>query len=389
MARLLAGPRSTVSLGRRLARKLDATAVAKLKSASEDAAGTGGLTDLKELLRLVDEYTTLEGNEPEPKEDPALTERMELLQRISTLALDLDGAAIKLKEDAPDDVSLIGALKKLQGALKGISKAALAERERFYSLRELAAMRKRRHATFRQLGKERPELRYLMISAAFEEARATELYPPSVPLEQQYLLSLPPSKADAGKLKTDPFAAVRQARLEGAPAVDLEVLVVAGGHGGFAELFGPTTSPFLARDWEKIVIGPLLAARISARFIVLDACLTATMVPVFSSLVKPGGKIICSTVSIPTRFVDPDTWQKLLAELKREKPDVGDILMSRLAALHQKDQGSYFGVYDPSNNTLKVDVKVAEDTEFRQLRATLESQPGKPTMVGEPRAEPQ
>ena len=103
-----------------------------------------------------------------------------------------------------------------------------------------------------------------------------------------------------------------------------DLIRVAGGHGGVgkllqAEKFGSETN--LGRDfWEENIITPLKTSRVKRHFIVLDACLTASMADLFLPLLAENGKIICTMYSTNTVILNDATWLTVI-ELTKSHED--------------------------------------------------------------------
>jgi hypothetical protein len=150
------------------------------------------------------------------------------------------------------------------------------------------------------------------------------------------------------------------------------VLVVAGGHGAIGELFVNEEGPLQQKHWNAFVVEPLRTAGITARYIILDACLSATMIPTLAPLLAKDGEIISSTVSINTVFLDPDTWLRLLKDLGAKK-SAREVIINRLAALQTEGHAGKFAVYDAPTNRLQVQKHVLGNSEFKELQTALQA----------------
>ncbi len=118
------------------------------------------------------------------------------------------------------------------------------------------------------------------------------------------VLALPPKASQQA-----PFTGIN---MNGAKPPVLDVLAVGGGHGGVKALFDQETfGNFNAKYWQDEVVDPLVACGVTAKLIVLDACLTASMFDVFAPLLAPKGRIIGSMYSINGRILTPEVWQEI------------------------------------------------------------------------------
>jgi hypothetical protein len=156
------------------------------------------------------------------------------------------------------------------------------------------------------------------------EARGPSEYPSDVPVDKKMTLALP------GRVSQT--APINQIQTDGKAVSELDVLVIAGSHGGVRALFEQEgVGTFSADYWSKNVV-PQLSQRVRAHHIVLDACLTASMIDVFRPLLTTGGKIVCSMYSVNGRFMTPELWKAIIKEAGEQgsTQKVGGLLDQRL-----------------------------------------------------------
>ena len=130
-------------------------------------------------------------------------------------------------------------------------------------------------------------------------------------------LALPASKSGAA-----PFTKLT---LTGAQPPVLDVLAIGGGHGGVNATFEPDSlqeSAFSKDYWKNTVVAPLAAKGVKADLIVLDACLTASMIDAFAPLCSARGKIIASMYSINQKVMTPEIWAEVLGKASAERPAI-------------------------------------------------------------------
>ena len=186
------------------------------------------------------------------------------------------------------------------------------------------------------------------------------------------------------------------------------MLVVAGGHGDVGELFekgedngfGPLG--YTVAQWLAFFVQPLAAAGVGAHNIVLDACLSASMIPAFEPLIAPGGQVFATMYSLESgNLVDEATWRNLLQVVDAGGGAVRQVLQERTVQHHHgrvlehRDQAEVyaaagmdvppvpadlFGVYDFASRQLRYDAAIdtfPEGFEPRrdvgQLRGALEA----------------
>ncbi len=165
--------------------------------------------------------------------------------------------------------------------------------------------------------------KHLMITpkpGSSEAKGAGELYPKDTPVEDEMQLALPTRKG-----RSTPFDALT---VDGPVPTVLDVLALGGGHGGVNATFEEadefvqgnggrkvkvyTGRAFEKQYWADTVVKPMVNRGVRAKLIVLDACLTASMIDVFAPLCAPGGKIMASMYSINAKVMTPETWSKVI-----------------------------------------------------------------------------
>lgn len=150
-----------------------------------------------------------------------------------------------------------------------------------------------------------------------------------------------------------------------------DLIRVAGGHGGVGKLLQAEKHGYetnLDRDfWEANIITPLKTSRVKSHFIVLDACLTASMADLFLPLLAPHGKIICTMYSTNTVILNDETWLPII-ELTKSHEDqylkkIDTILTNRIKAITKLIAAENLAVpakwKDKSNET-------KQETEFKK-----------------------
>jgi hypothetical protein len=170
--------------------------------------------------------------------------------------------------------------------------------------------------------------RYLNISPkpGGREALATGdegRYAPTVPLEQQFRAGAP----------TDPHGGL-DIEITG-PGGVIDLLVVSGGHGGVGALF-ESDSGHLQLAWWATQVERLVAANVKAKLIVLDACLTASMVPAFAPLLEDGGKIVSYVHSIPEMTMTDKVWNAVIQGAPDALAGIVDTRLAQLVEHHAK-----------------------------------------------------
>lgn len=151
---------------------------------------------------------------------------------------------------------------------------------------------------------------HLMISSVSNAVGRGAAYPrsyyPDPALDQPYQAFL--------QLLTANRPALRDALTLGTAAVDrsVDLLVLNQGHGDFASFAG-----WSADDLRTYLVAPLVAAGVRANILVLDFCLSASLLDVFAPLCAPAGIIVSNLYTIAEVIVTTDLWttiQPALAE---------------------------------------------------------------------------
>jgi hypothetical protein len=153
-----------------------------------------------------------------------------------------------------------------------------------------------------------------------EAEGAGQLFPQGVSAAQEMWLALPAKAHIRGEIEN----------LHAAPTrAPLEVLAIGGGHGGVGALFEQeNVGSFSAGYWRDHVVRPLVDHGVKANVIVLDACLTVSLIDVFEPLCAPGGKIVASMYSINSKFMTPEVWSEIFAA-EQGQGNVGEVLEKR------------------------------------------------------------
>ena len=298
---LLAGP--AYPARPRLQRKptqANMVALTSAMSGQEVVAEDDLLAKLRFLQGVLGGYLALDPDEQDGEAG------MEVLGPINDVAHECEDLLVKLREARGDNsaTSGLGAAKK---ACEQLVRESGNEQKRLK--RELEGKRYTSQvepATLAALSERRAKYLTITPRPGTEEAEATggSGYPQDLPPERRHALALPPTSREQG-----PFSQIA-VQGQASPNV-LDVLAVAGNHGGVERLFEQSAQggfAFSKTYWRDSVIGPLVQKGVQARMIVLDACLTASMIDVFKPLCAPGGKIICSMYSINASLMTPEVW---------------------------------------------------------------------------------
>lgn len=129
---------------------------------------------------------------------------------------------------------------------------------------------------------------YLLISSAQGANSRAGSYPDTYAAGEQFLIRVPTA---AGTWKVAIPAGAGADRV-------LNLLVVNQGHGDIG-----TFGNFSAAEIKSKIVDPLVAAHVTASTIVLDFCLSATLVATFEPLLAAGGRIISTMYSAPAIVV--------------------------------------------------------------------------------------
>ena len=229
------------------------------------------------------------------------------MTRISTDAERVEGIALNMREDRADKTttSALAQVRRFSEQLKRDAVRAIAalgappdtKGPRYRNETEPTTVNALTGGT----------MKHLLITPrpGTEEAEGGgQQYPENVSKDREMVLALPPKASQQA-----PFTGIN---MNGAKPPVLDVLAVGGGHGGVKALFDQETfGNFNAKYWQDEVVDPLVACGVTAKLIVLDACLTASMFDVFAPLLAPKGRIIGSMYSINGRILTPEVWQEI------------------------------------------------------------------------------
>lgn len=166
---------------------------------------------------------------------------------------------------------------------------------------------------------------YLMISSEDRANGDAPSYPPA------YYPPDAPSVAHQVTLTANRPLTRAEFSLGNAPLLmdrSLDLLVVNQGHGDFAEF---SSSRWTADDIRTNIVDPLIASGVRANTIVLDFCLSASLIQPFVPLLQAGGSIIAGYYSISELVVTTDVWASLAVPLsQRNRVNMGTVLRARL-----------------------------------------------------------
>ena len=259
--------------------------------------------EFAELARLIEAYRNV------PDTEVSAT-TLALLQSVAKQVV-----LIRECDDVKDE--------QLRKTLAGVLTAARQEED-------LAKYRVQRGATTEAFKGGVPSYLNITPEPGGREALATGdrgRYPTDVPLDQQFRVGAP---ADASRdLDID---------ITG-PGGEIDLLVVSGGHGGVGSIFeGATETEHLEDTWWKKQAEALAAKNVTAKLIVLDACLTASMVPAFLPMLAPGGKIIGYVHSIPQMTMTAEVWAEVVKQGPSEIEKIIDQRLAKLQGEHSKSR---------------------------------------------------
>jgi hypothetical protein len=280
-------------------------------------------TQIQGLYALVATYLATQGTDP--------AEERNLLTTISADAERVEGIALTMREDRADKTatSPLAVVRRFAEQLKRDAVRAIAalgappntKGPRYTNETEPTTVNALTGGT----------MKHLLITprpGTGEAEGGGQQYPENVTKDREMVLALPPRASQPA-----PFKGIN---MNGTKPPVLDVLAVGGGHGGVKALFDQEQfGNFSAKYWKDEVVDPLIGCGVTAKLIVLDACLTASMFDVFAPLLAPKGRIIGSMYSINGRILTPEVWQEIFdAEAKGE--DVTPIVERSGRALAQK-----------------------------------------------------
>ena len=349
-----------------IARKWNAEAekaFAKLPSTPPDCAA-----QFEELGKLIESYRRL-------PETEVTDQTLGMLGRIVELAVVIRES----KKIADGDL------------LKTLSEVITAARQE----QDLARYRVQKEATTAAFKTGVPSYLNITPEAGGREALATGKegrYPESLPLPTQYRATAPTDTAKDLDIEIT------------GPGGIIDLLVVSGGHGGVGSIFeGDDPTRHLEADWWKAQAEALAKRNVKAKLIVLDACLTASMVPAFLPLLTGDGKIIGYVHSIPQMTMTSEVWEEVI---KQGPAEIEKIIDARIAALVKAHEESRHGttleptiavaIYRADRGALHYDEQALDDTrlaglsgakekaELGQMKRALGSQKAKPMSAYSP-----
>ncbi|WP_395826476.1 hypothetical protein [Elstera sp.] len=115
----------------------------------------------------------------------------------------------------------------------------------------------------------------------------------------------------------------------------LDLLVLNQGHGDWAQF-----ASWSAGDLSKNLVAPMVASGIRARLIVLDFCLSASLLAVFTPLCAEGGEIVSSVYSTTEIVMTPTVWTQMKPGLDaRNQGTIARVLKARLRVLAANTTG--------------------------------------------------
>jgi len=254
---------------------------------------------------------------PQP-DDPAV---MPVLERIVDFATQADALAIRARElinrdntipeaqIPPNDLPRYQQLATLRRAIDGVKRSAGNELKR---VRKLVAKAEYENVVEPETKAAlmRGDARHLMIAprpGTDVALGAGTMHAEDIPVRERLKLALPANQREV----VDTF------RFTGQAQGVLDVLVVGGGHGGVQALFEQDphwqNGNFGDAYWAQEVVGPMARAGVRAHLIVLDACLTASKIGMFRTLLAADGKIVCTMYSTNTKVMTPSLWSAIHA----------------------------------------------------------------------------
>lgn len=171
----------------------------------------------------------------------------------------------------------------------------------------------------------RNDCHHLMISSWDNAVARSGDYPPNYLLGRAYLLTLTDNRP--GFADNFHFDAVANR--------NLDLLVVNQGHGDIENF-----AHWPADDLSTYVVQPMVAAGISANVLVLDFCLSASLIGVFRPLLSRNGTIIATLYSTTGVVVTTDVWRQIDVPLQqRDLYAVQQVLDARLRVMAAQNTG--------------------------------------------------
>jgi hypothetical protein len=158
---------------------------------------------------------------------------------------------------------------------------------------------------------------YLMLSSTENANGKNGCYPDGFNQDEKVLVSVGPDRA-----------AIEQELTGKALDTVLDLLVLNQGHGDH-HLF--STHQWTGEHLKNHIVIPLMRRNIKANIIVLDFCLSASVLPAFTDLCTDNGRIIGNLYSTTSIIVDTAMWDTTIADLKsRNSGNVFNHLLQRM-----------------------------------------------------------
>jgi hypothetical protein len=320
----------------------------------------------------------------------SVTQKLVALKAVLTLREAAEAARVKARESIAGVGVVLKAGVDLEYDQLGAGiKTALVESQRLLATeqtdvarsREIERTNERMLQTLAAVGQ--GQLSHLLVSpdVIYSGDKGVEVtpYPSSVRPDQEYMVRLPPTVDAAKDPDTNNVAKLANtASSVKTPAQPLAILVVAGGHGDIGDMFekGENTSRgpmgYTIDEWLALFVQPLVDAGVRAHNIVLDACLSASMIPAFEPLLTGNGQIFAAMYSLESgNLVDDATWVKLLQVIEHGGGDVRTILQGRMKAhltARVDSHKDFVAMVGPDAGPVPPDVFAVYDFASKQLR---------------------
>ena len=234
-------------------------------------------------------------------------------------------AAIDLREDMADEpqTSPLGRVRALAQRIARETIPADPDGDRLAAKQKYTGATEPNTLMALQEGKNK----HLLISPqpGLQESEAVKTYPADAGPEDRMQLSLPGKKSG-----DSPFKKITVSGTTAPPVLD--ILVIGGGHGGVDATFEQDTyGHFDKQYWIDSVVQPMVDKKIKAHLIVLDACLTVSMIDVFAPLCSDQGKIIASMYSINRTVLSPEIWAEIFKADGPGKRDIAESAAQQVA----------------------------------------------------------
>jgi hypothetical protein len=151
---------------------------------------------------------------------------------------------------------------------------------------------------------------------------STGKYDSSIPVAEQYRVGVPEDEQQDLDIAVDGGGGV------------MDLLVVSGGHGGVGAMFETKGGGHFSEDWWAKQVNILAGKNVSAKLIVLDACLTASVAHAFVPLLAPHGKIIGYVHSIPQMVMTDQIWKEVHDQGGKTVEEVIDARVAEVTKEH-------------------------------------------------------